>query len=56
MILALTLSGVVIVAVVLLAAVALFLAAVLLDGRGSAPERYARYLDGLRRIRTRVRS
>lgn len=56
MILALTLSGVVILAIVLLAAVALILAAVVLDGRGSATERYARYLDALRRIRSRVRA
>ncbi len=56
MILALTLSGVVIVAIVLLSAVALFLTAVLLDGRRSAAPPYARYLDGLRRIAARVRS
>ena len=55
MILALTLSGVVIVAVALLAAVALFLTVVLLDARRSIPP-YGHYLDGLRRIAARVRS
>lgn len=48
-------SGVVIFAVVVLAAVALFLAAVVLDKRGAAVERQAHFLDGLRRISSRVR-
>ncbi len=53
--LALVVSGVVIFAVVVLAAVTFFLGAVLLEKRGRAVDRQARFLDGLRRVSSRVR-
>ena len=52
--LALVVSGVVIVAVVLLVAVALFLTAVSVEEREKAMERQARYLAALRRMTSRT--
>jgi len=53
--LAVTVSGVVILACVLVVAVAGLVAMAALDRRSRAPSPEARFLDGLRRIGSRVR-